>query len=97
MSTGECRSVTYMLRHGGDRGEWAGGTTATVGGGLGAGVRRRMSDAGRLLRTAMDLMLEFSCTGAHWLLTKRARAQADWLTGLVGSDHKRRARECTFE
>jgi len=56
MSTGECRSVTYKLPHDGDRGEWAGGTTETVGGGRGACVRRRLSDAGRLLRTAMDLI-----------------------------------------
>jgi len=56
MSTGECRSVTYTLLHDGDRGEWAGGTTAMVGGGWGAGVRRRLSDAGRNLRTAMDLI-----------------------------------------
>jgi len=40
--------------------------------------------------------LEFPCTGAHWLLTKRAGAQADWLRGLVGSDHKRSARDCDF-
>ena len=57
MSTGEFRSVTYMLPHDGDRGEWAGGTTATVWGEWGAGVRvrRHLSDAGRLFRTAMDL------------------------------------------
>jgi len=56
MSTGECRSVTYMLPHDGDRGEWAGRTTATVGGGWGTGVRRRLSDAERLLTTAMGLI-----------------------------------------
>jgi len=56
MSTGECRSVTYTLPHDDNRGEWAGGTTATVGGARGAGVRRRLSDAGRLLRTAMELI-----------------------------------------
>jgi len=59
MSRGECRSVTYTLPHDGDRGEWAGGTTTTVGGGWGAGVRRRLSDAVRLLRAAMELMWNF--------------------------------------
>ena len=55
MSTGEFRSVTYMLPQDGDRGEWAGGTTATVGGGWGAGVQRHLSDAVRLFSTAVDL------------------------------------------
>jgi len=56
MSRGQCRSVTYTLPHDDDRGEWEGGTTATVGGGSGAGVRRRLSDAMRLLRAAMELI-----------------------------------------
>jgi len=56
MNSGKCGSVTYTLPHDGDRGEWAGGTTGTVGGG---GWGRRVSDAGRLLRTAMDLSWKF--------------------------------------
>jgi len=55
-------------RHDGDGGEGVGGRCAT------ALERRRAA-----FEDSHGFYLEFSCTGAHWLLTKRAGAQANWL------------------
>jgi len=40
--------------------------------GGGVGVRWRLSHSKRLSRAFLDLIWECPCTGAHWLLTKRA-------------------------
>jgi len=78
-------------------------TTATAGSGREARRARWGGGGGTALerrRAAFEdshgFNLEFPWTGAHWLLTKRAGAQDDWLRGLVGSDHKGRARDCDF-
>ena len=96
MSTGECRRVTNTLPHDGDRGEWAGGTTATVGGGVGSRCATAFERRKAAFEDSHGFNLKFPCTDAHWLLKQRARAQADWLPGLVGSDNKRRVRDCTL-